>query len=113
MGIHTIDRAVACGWARGAAAPPPGNYSKNIFSVDFPGNLRVATKTPVRLGRIFFPIDHHRGIFCNREQSDTNRNDENAVYDYLSECLQRVSKYMKIHHDRFCIFYGHFANESR
>ena len=31
--------------ARGAAAPPPGNYSKKTISVDFPGNLRVATKS--------------------------------------------------------------------
>ena len=27
-------------------------------------------------------------IFSDREQSKTNRNDENATYDYLSEYLQ-------------------------
>ena len=34
---------------------------------------------------IFFPIVHDRDKFSNREQSETNGNDENAMCDYSSE----------------------------
>ena len=32
-----------------------------------------------------FPIVHDRDKFSNREQSETNRNDENAMCDYFSK----------------------------
>ena len=35
-----------------------------------------------------FPIFHDRDKFSNREQSETNRNDENAMCDYFSEYLR-------------------------
>ena len=35
-----------------------------------------------------FPIVHDRDKFSNREQSETNRNDVNAMCDYLSEYLR-------------------------
>ena len=43
------------------------------------------TLAPVPLGPIFFPIVHDRDKFSNREQSETNQNDENAMCDYSSE----------------------------
>ena len=46
------------------------------------------TKAPVSLGRIYFPIVHDRDKFSKHKQSETNRNDENATCDYLSEYLQ-------------------------
>ena len=33
-----------------------------------------------------------------------------TIYSNIYEC---VSDYMKIHHDRFLTFYGHFVNEAR
>ena len=36
----------------------------------------------------FFLIIYDRDRFTNREQSETNRNDENAMCDYLSEYLR-------------------------
>ena len=48
-----------------------------------------ATNAPVPLGRISFPIVHDRDKFSNREQSETNRNDENVMCDYLSEYLRK------------------------
>ena len=35
-----------------------------------------------------FPAVHDRDKFSNREQSETKRDDENAVCDYLSEYLR-------------------------
>ena len=35
-----------------------------------------------------FPIVHDRDKFSNREQSETNRNDENAMCDFLSQYLR-------------------------
>ena len=49
---------------------------------------RFKHKAPVPLGRIFFPIVHDSDKFSNREQSETNQNDENAMCDYLSEYLR-------------------------
>ena len=37
---------------------------------------------------IFFSIVHERDKFSNRKQSETNRNDGNAMCDYLSESLR-------------------------
>ena len=45
-------------------------------------------KAQVPLGRIFFPIVYNRDKFRNREQSETNRNDECAMCDCLSEYLR-------------------------
>ena len=42
----------------------------------------------VPLSRIYFPIVHDRDKFSNREQSETNWNNENAMCDYLSEYLR-------------------------
>ena len=36
-------------------------------------------KAPVPFGRIIFPIVHDKDKFINREQSETNQNDENAM----------------------------------
>ena len=69
-----------------------------------------SSKAPVPLGQIFFQIYQNRDKFSNREQSKTNRNNENArtiypnIYNYVSD-------YMKIHHDHFRTFYGQFANK--
>ena len=57
-------------------------------------------KAPVPLGRIFFPIVHDRDKFNNREQSETNRNYENAICDYLSDHLRMCSRLYE-DHDRF------------
>ena len=43
------------------------------------------SKAAVQLGRIFCPIVIDRDKFSNREQSENNRNDGNAMCDYLSE----------------------------
>ena len=48
----------------------------------------ISTKAPVPLCRICFPNVHDIHESCNREQSETNRNDGNEMCDYLSECLQ-------------------------
>ena len=40
------------------------------------------------LAEYFFPIVHNRDKFSNREQSETNRNDENAMCGYLSEYIR-------------------------
>ena len=40
------------------------------------------------LAEYFLPIVHDRDKFSNREQSETNRNDENAMCDYLSEYIR-------------------------
>ena len=42
----------------------------------------------VPLGRIFFPIVHDRAKFSHREQSKTNRNDENAMCACLSKYIR-------------------------
>ena len=44
-------------------------------------------KGPFQLGRIFFQIVYDREKFSNREQSETNQNNENAMWDCLSEYL--------------------------
>ena len=36
----------------------------------------------------FFSIVYDQGKFSNREQSETNRNDENAMCEYFSEYLR-------------------------
>ena len=48
-------------------------------------NLVTSRKINTRLAR---PIGHDRDKFSNRKQSETNRNDENATCDYLSEYLR-------------------------
>ena len=76
------------------------------------------------LAEYFPPIVHDRDKFSNREQSETNRNDENAMCedkfsnreqsetnridenamcDFYPNIYKYVSDYIKIHHDRFCI----------
>ena len=45
-------------------------------------------KAPVPLGRIIFSRSFTIEKFSNREQSETNRNDENAMCDFLSEYLR-------------------------
>ena len=48
----------------------------------------IITKAPVPLGRIVYPIVHDVDKCSNSEQSETNRNDENAMSDNLSEYLR-------------------------
>ena len=62
----------------------PGCYAKMMTGRTFLTN----SKAPVPLGRMFFPIAHDRDKFRNLKQSETNRNDENAMCDYLSEYLR-------------------------
>ena len=45
-------------------------------------------KTQSHLAEYFFPIVHDRDKFSNREQSERNWNDENAMCDYLSKYLR-------------------------
>ena len=45
-------------------------------------------KAAVPLGRIFFPLVHDRGKFGKCKQCETNRIDEKAMCDYLSEYLR-------------------------
>ena len=54
-------------------------YAKASFQTSSPGPTSP---------NIFFPIVHDRDKFSNREQSETNRNDEIATYDYLSEYIR-------------------------
>ena len=49
---------------------------------------RELSKASVPLSRISFPIVHDRAKFSSRKQSETNRNDKNAVCDYVSEYLR-------------------------
>ena len=84
-----------------------------LFPASGRAHACVTGSSPVPLGRICFPIDHDRNKLNNREQSETNRNDEILcviIYPNIYEC---VSDYTKIHHDRLCTFYGHYANEAR
>ena len=54
-------------------------------------SMNGQSTAPVPLGRIYFPIVDDRDEFSNREQSETNRNDENAMCysftEYLRMCL--------------------------
>ena len=74
-----------------------------------PAITDVTVKAPVTPN--IFPIVHERDRFNNREQSETNRNDENAMCYYLSEYLRKC--YMKNHFDHFWTFFVHFAIEAR
>ena len=47
----------------------------------------ISTKPRSHLAQIF-PIVHDRDKFSDREQSETNQNDENAMCYYLSEYLR-------------------------
>ena len=49
--------------------------------------MKTLHEAPVPLGT-FFQIVHDRDTFSNREQSETNRNDDNSMCDYLSEYLR-------------------------
>ena len=61
-----------------------------------PGFEAMETKASAPLGRQNFPIVHDRDKFSNREQSETNRNDENAICDYISEYLRTC---LRLHDD--------------
>ena len=50
--------------------------------------IKKKCKAAVPLSRIFFPIVHDRDKFSNREQSETDRNDDNPMCDCLSEYLR-------------------------
>ena len=50
--------------------------------------LIMLMRKVVPLGRICFPIIHDRDKFSNREQSEPNRNDGNALCDYLYEYIR-------------------------
>ena len=45
-------------------------------------------KPRFHLAEWFFSIVYDQGKFSNRKQSETNRNDENAMCDYFSEYLR-------------------------
>ena len=53
--------------------------------IQLPG---VLLKPRSHLTEYYFPIVDGRDEFSNREQSETNRNDENAMCDYLSDYLR-------------------------
>ena len=55
----------------------------------------LAVKAPVPLGRIFFLVVRDRDKFSNREHSETNRNNENVMCDYLSEYLRMCFRLYK------------------
>ena len=67
----------------------------------------------VPLGRIFFPIVHDRDKFSNREQSETNRYDENAMCDHLSEYLRMCFRLYKEFSRPFLNILRTFENEAR
>ena len=48
----------------------------------------VGDLSPGHTWPIFFLIVHDRDKISNREQSETNRNDENAMCDHLSEYMR-------------------------
>ena len=48
-------------------------------------DVTVLIKHRSYLAKYFFPIVYNKDKFSNREQSGTNRNDENAMCDYLPE----------------------------
>ena len=72
-----------------------------------PGVHKTIAKNPVPLDRIFFRIVHERDKFSNREQSETNRNDENATCDYLSEYLRMCFRLYEDSSRPFLNIYGH------
>ena len=76
------------------------------------GQVGPGLKAAVPLGPIFSPIVHNRDKFSNREQSETNRNDENAMCDYLSEYLRMCFRLYEGSSRPFLTINGHFANES-
>ena len=49
---------------------------------------KLPVKPRSHLAEYFFPIVHDRDKFSNCEQSKSNRNDENAMCDYLSEYVR-------------------------
>ena len=59
-----------------------------ICALQHAGYTPVGFLSPVPHGRIFVPIVHDRDKFSNRKQSETNRIDENAMCDYISEYLR-------------------------
>ena len=70
-------------------------------------------KAPVPLGRIFsrlFTIEINSEIANNLKPIRMMKMQCVTINLNIKEC---VSVYMKIHHDRFWTFYGHFANEAR
>ena len=54
---------------------------KGCFIAFIAEDVALMFKAPVSLGR-------RAETFSNREQSETNRNDENAMFDYLAEYLR-------------------------
>ena len=60
---------------------------KNFHKVSFTTEI-ARYKALVPFGRIMCPIVHDSDKYSNREQPETNRNDENAMCDYLSEYLR-------------------------
>ena len=48
-------------------------------------NGHPLVKPRSHLAEYLFPIVHDRDKFNNHEQSETNRNDDNAMCDYISE----------------------------
>ena len=60
-----------------------------------------------------FPIVHVSDKFSNREQYETDRNDENAMCDYLSEYLRMCFRLYEDSARPFLNFLRTFANEVR
>ena len=59
-------------------------------------NGHPLVKPQSHLAEYLFPIVHDRDKFNNHEQSETNRNDDNAMCDYISECLRM---YFRLYED--------------
>ena len=60
----------------------------------------------------FFPIVHDRDKIINREQSETNQNDENAMCVYVSEYLRVCFRLYEDWLRPFLNIYGHSAKEA-